>query len=215
MRMLACIFAGLRAKVASEPWIATREEADRFRAAMALVRKWPLTIYDKASMTLDEIVARGRAAIRRGCRMIATDYLQRINVPLRERNEQERIRIARASTALANLVKNTGCTSLLLSQLKRTEGGIPKMSDLRESSQIENDAHLIVLLHRDYDAERGLFQDTGAYVIPKRRFGSSTNKRAFFNRTTATWEDEELPGRADPHQVGSRQWQAGADLLCR
>ena len=124
--------------------------------------------------------------------MIGTDYLQRINVPLREKGEQERLRIARASTAFANLVKDTGCTSLLLSQLRRIQNGnIPTMSDLRESGQIENDAHLIVLLHRDYDAGRGIFKDTGAYVVPKRRFGSPTNKRALFNRTTATWDDGE------------------------
>lgn len=62
--------------------------------------------------------------------------------------------------AIANLVKKTGCTSVVLSQLRRTETmGIPTMQDLRESGQIENDAHLIVLLHRDYDSERGIFKD--------------------------------------------------------
>jgi replicative DNA helicase len=192
LRGLACFVSGLRASVASEPWTANREEADRFRGALQMVSRWPLTIYDRINMTLDEMIARGRAAIRKGCRMIGTDYLQRINVPLREKGEQERLRIARASTAFANLVKDTNCTSLLLSQLRRIQSGsIPTMNDLRESGQIENDAHLIVLLHRDYDAERGIFKDTGAYVVPKRRFGSPTNKRARFDRTTATWEDGE------------------------
>jgi replicative DNA helicase len=144
-------------------------------------------------MTLDQVIARGRAAIHKGCRMIGLDYRQRLEVPVRDKNEQMRLRIARASMALANLVKKTACTSVVLSQLKRTEGmGIPTMQDLRESGQIENDAHLIVLLHRDYDSERGIFKDTGAYVVPKRRFGPPTNKRARFDRFTATWEDGEL-----------------------
>ena len=196
MRGLACFAGGLRASVASEPWTATKEERDRFYAAMAMVRNWPLDIYDGASMTLDQVIARGRAAIHKGCRMIGLDYLQRLEVPVRDKNEQMRLRIARASIALANLVKNTGCTSLVLSQLKRTETmGIPTMQDLRESGQIENDAHLIVLLHRDYDSERGIFKDTGAYVVPKRRFGPPTNKRASFNRVTAIWEDGEAQAR--------------------
>lgn len=83
MRGLACFAGGLRASVASEPWTATREEKESFRGAMAMVRKWPLEIYDNASMTLDQVVARGRAAIHKGCRMIGLDYLQRLEVPVR------------------------------------------------------------------------------------------------------------------------------------
>jgi replicative DNA helicase len=192
LRGLACFHAGLPASVATEPRTATREQVEKFRVAMAAVRKWPLTLYDRANMTLDEMIARGRAAIRKGCRMIGTDYLQRINVPLRDKADQERLRIARASTAFANLVKDTGCTSLLMSQLKRIQiGSIPTMADLRETGQIENDAHLIVLLHRDYDSEKGIFKNTGAYVVCKRRFGSPTNKRARFDYVAATWEDGE------------------------
>jgi replicative DNA helicase len=138
--------------------------------------------------SIESPVAAAAAAIHKGCRMIGLDYLQRLEVPVRDKNEQIRLRIARASMAIANLVKKTGCTSVVLSQLKRTETmGIPTMQDLRESGQIENDAHLIVLLHRDYDSERGIFKDTGAYVVPKRRFGPPTNQRARFGRDTATW----------------------------
>ena len=155
-------------------------------------------------MTLDQVIARGRAAIHGGCRMIGVDYLQRLEVPVKDKNEQMRLRIARASMALANLVKKTGCTSVVLSQLKRTETmGIPTMQDLRESGQIENDAHLIVLLHRDYDAERGIFKDSGAYVVPKRRFGPPTNKRALFNRETATWEDAEPRSQSTWQESGA------------
>lgn len=190
MRGLAAFVGECRASVATEPWQATADERERFYRAMNLVRKWKLSIYDKANMSLDEIIARGRVAIRKGCRLIGVDYLQRVNIPQQEQGEQIRLRVARASTALANLVKDTQCTSLVLSQLRRTENmGIPTMQDLRESGQIENDAHTIILLHRDYDSERGVFKDTGAYVVPKRRFGPPANRRAYFDPTTATWED--------------------------
>jgi replicative DNA helicase len=190
IRGLAAFMGECRACVATEPWQATPRERETFHRALASVRKWKLTIYDKASMTLDEIVARGRVAIRKGCRLIGVDYLQRVNIPAQEKGEQVRLRVARASTTLANLVKDTGCTSIVLSQLRRTENmGVPTMQDLRESGQIENDAHTIILLHRDYDAERGIFMNSGAYVVPKRRFGAPANRRAYFEPTTATWED--------------------------
>jgi replicative DNA helicase len=204
MRGLAAFVSGVRACVATEPWQASKDERKTFYEAMALVRKWPLTIYDRANMTLDEIIARGRSAIRRGCRLIGVDYLQRVNIPSQEKGEQIRLRVARASTALANLVKDTGCTSLVLSQLRRTESmGIPTMQDLRESGQIENDAHTIILLHRDYDAERGIFLNTGAYVVPKRRFGPPANRRAYFANETATWENGDFNVRIS----GSRTYQ--------
>ena len=190
IRGLAAFVGGCRACVATEPWQATPNEREEFLQAIESVRRWKLTIYDKANMTLDEIIARGRVAIRKGCRLIGVDYLQRVNIPAQEKGEQIRLRVARASTALANLVKDTGCTSLVLSQLRRTENmGIPTMQDLRESGQIENDAHTIILLHRDYDAERGIFLNSGAYVVPKRRFGAPANRRAYFEPQTATWED--------------------------
>jgi replicative DNA helicase len=190
LRGLAAFYAGLRASVASEPYTARPDERERFYNAVEVIRKWPLTIYDRASMSLDEIVGRGRVAIRKGCRLIGVDYLQRVYVPQLEKGEQMRLKVARASTALANLVKDTQCTSLVLSQLRRTEAmGIPTMQDLRESGQIENDAHLILLLHRDYDSDKGIFKETGAFVVPKRRFGPPTNRRAYFNSVDASWED--------------------------
>lgn len=194
IRGLATFYSGVRADVAVQPWTADNSEAEKFRAAMAVVREWRssklLSLYGRANMSLDEIIGRGRVAIHHGCRLIGVDYLQRVYVPSSERGEQMRLKVARASTALANLVKDTQCTSLVLSQLKRTETmGIPTMQDLRESGQIENDAHLIVLLHRDYDSEKGIFQSSGAYVVPKRRFGPPANRRAHFNPLDATWED--------------------------
>lgn len=199
VRGLAQIVGGLRAGVATQPETATEDEARRFSAAMRAVKSWNLEIHDKARQSIDEIVSRGRHAIKRGARLIGVDYLQRVYVP---GNETMRLKVAQASTALADMVKDTKCTSVVLSQLKRTESmGIPTMSDLRESGQIENDAHMIVLLHREYDAERGIFGKNGAYVVQKVRFGSPTNRRAYFDTFGATWENGDVS--PEPH------WQEG------
>ena len=95
--------------------------------------------------------------------------------------------------ALADLVKDTPCHSLLLSQLNtgRRSGtdAVPTMFDFRESSQIENDAHTIVLLHRVFDEKQGHYTDDGVILVPKQRFGSPCNIQARFDPVSASWTD--------------------------
>jgi replicative DNA helicase len=91
------------------------------------------------------------------------------------------------------LVKGTQAHSLLLSQIttgrKNGANSIPTMYDFRESSQIENDAHTIILLHRNYDEKQGHHTDQGAAFIPKLRYGVPCNVQLRFDPTTASWTD--------------------------
>ena len=121
-------------------------------------------------------------------------HLQRLKIKSSEQNEPMRLKVARASTALADLVKGTQCHSLLLSQITtgRKSGAlaIPTMFDFRESSQIENDAHTIILLHRQYDEAQGHYTNDGAIFVPKQRFGSPCNIKVRFDPITAAWADD-------------------------
>ena len=151
-----------------------------------------LRLHARASMTLDEVVGLGRIGINRHeTRLIAVDYIQRLKIRGAERDEPMRQKVARASTALADLVKNPPCHSMLLSQLntgrKSGAAAVPTMFDFRESSQIENDARLIVLLHREYDEDQGHYTGKGAIFVPKHTFGTPCNVAARFDDTTATW----------------------------
>ena len=97
--------------------------------------------------------------------------------------------MSQAAMKLSQAVKGTPAHLILLSQLKRREdNGFPQMKDLRESGQIENEAHCIALLWREYDKERGYHLTDGRIIVPKNRFGFSGMVNTTFNTDSATFE---------------------------
>jgi replicative DNA helicase len=153
-------------------------------------------MFARSGLTLDEVIGHARLGMRKyGARLICTDYIQRLKIRASEKDEPIRLRVGRASTALADLVKDTQTHSMLLSQIntgrKNGVAGVPTMFDFRESSQIENDAHTIVLLHREYDEQQAHYTTRGAIFVPKQRNGSPCNMRSWFDPITAAWTDRE------------------------
>jgi replicative DNA helicase len=181
------ILSGVPYKFIRWPHSATEEQAHQIRVAARKVAQWPLSIYDRGGMTLAEILGTARLHIKRhNARLMCVDYLQRITV---NGFKDERLKIAEASRKLADLVKSTKCHLMLLSQLRRREdNSFPNMRDLRESGQIENDAHCIVLLWREFDKDRGCFGTNGMVIIPKQRFGFTGNVKTIFNKDLVVFE---------------------------
>jgi replicative DNA helicase len=189
-RILSLI-SGVPYRCITEPWTCNAADAEKLMRAASRLTEMPLRLHTKAAMTLDEILALARLGIHRyGTRLIVLDYIQRVQVP---GEKDVRLKIAKASTALADLVKDTQAHSLLLSQIttgrKNGANSIPTMYDFRESSQIENDAHTIILLHRNYDEKQGHHTDQGAAFIPKLRYGMPCNVQLRFDSITASWTD--------------------------
>jgi replicative DNA helicase len=201
---LLSLMVGCRYSYVVKPWTCPVDVAESLANAAGEMAEWGsrLRMHDRASMTLDDVLVIGRRGIEKNnCRLIGTDYVQRMKIRQAEKDEPVRLRVGRASTAMADLVKGTQCHSLLLSQINtgRRSGtqATPTMFDFRESSQIENDACTIVLLHRDYDEKEGHFGNTGAIFVPKQRFGSPCNIKAWFDPYTASWLDHDP---AEPHK---------------
>ena len=193
MRLLSLI-CGCRYEAVSKPWVSRPSEAQAVMAAAGHLADMPLRLHDRASLTLDEVIGLARVGINRyGTRLVCLDYIQRLKIKSSERDEPMRLKVARASTAFADLVKGTPCHSLLLSQITtgRKSGAmaVPTMFDFRESSQIENDAHTIILLHRQYDEAQGHYTNDGAIFVPKQRFGSPCNIKVRFDPVSAAWDD--------------------------
>jgi len=145
-------------------------------------------------MSLDEVLALARLGIHHyGTRLVCLDYIQRLKIHGAERDEPVRLRVGRASTALADLVKGTQTHSLVLSQVttgrKNGATSLPTMFDFRESSQIENDAATIILLHRNFDEKQGHFTNEGVAFVPKMRFGTPCNVQLRFDPILAAWTD--------------------------
>jgi replicative DNA helicase len=117
----------------------------------------PLHIDENPDLTLPRLRAQVRHLTRTaGLRLVIVDYLQLMTAPKAENRQGE---VAKLSRGLKLLAKEFGITLIILAQLNRgpehRQDKRPTKSDLRESGAIEQDADIVLLLHRDdaYDRE--------------------------------------------------------------
>jgi len=185
---MASIVSGVPYRFIRFPRNANPQQRDAIKRASLAIGEWPMDIFDRAGMNLREIVASLKFHIaRKGCNLAAVDYIQRVYVP---EQRDVRLQVSEAAKHLAMAVKGTPAHLLLLSQLKRLpDDGLPRMKDLRESGQIENEAHVIALLWRKYDEERGDYGEEAKIILPKSRFGLTGSIDTNFNRDFATYQD--------------------------
>lgn len=158
-------------------------ERQKVRVTAEAAKEIPLYINDTASRLSDVVAVITKMAKVRGCRVIVVDYLQLIESEGGNTREQE---VSRISRRLKTVFKQLGVAGLVVAQLNRgnEQGQIrpPRMSDLRDSGQIEQDADVILLLHRPgyYARENAgdqkdefAAEDRRCFVIPaKNRDGS-------------------------------------------
>lgn len=126
-------------------WLSTGPMARTFRVA-------------RTGRDLQRILAAGRSAARlHGFRVVVVDYLQLVRV---RGQKEKRYEVTEVSNALKELAQEHDVCSLALAQLSRKADDDPnrrpRMSDLKESGDIEQDADQVLLLHRpDLAARRG------------------------------------------------------------
>ena len=127
-----------------------REDWREMTRALAQLSASPLWIDDSGSATVTEIGAKARRMKRdRGLSLVIVDYLQLIAARGRFSNRNEEVSsITRGLKALAKELK---LPVLVLSQLTRAperEERSPQLADLRESGAIEQDADVVLFIHR-------------------------------------------------------------------
>jgi replicative DNA helicase len=134
-------------------------DADMARAARHApdIAAAPLWINDGATLSLPMLRGRIRNLVRTaGLRLVIVDYLQLMQAPRAESRQQA---VAEISRNLKLIAKDFGITVIVLCQLNRgpeqRQEKKPLVSDLRESGAIEQDADIVILLHREdaYDKE--------------------------------------------------------------
>jgi len=118
----------------------------------------PLFIDDTANLSVLEVRAKARRVLsEHGLQLVVVDYLQLMQGRWRAENRQQEI--SEISRSLKALAKELEIPVVALSQLSRaveTRGeSSPRLSDLRESGALEQDADLIMFLHRP-----GLYKDS-------------------------------------------------------
>ncbi len=128
---------------------------DHEKKAMASARdvtsKWPLFVLDQSGQTITRIGSTARRLKRKhNLGLLVIDYLGLIDAEDRKQPRHEQVSIITRRTKL--LARELGVPILLLCQLNReADKEEPRLSHLRESGSIEQDADTVILLHRDDD----------------------------------------------------------------
>lgn len=184
----------------------------RLYTASTILKKAPIIIDDSSGLDITDLRARARRYKRtHGIELIVIDYLQLCNC--REFAKQGRqIETSRISSNIKAMAKELNIPVIVLSQLSRAnekrgeKDEIPKLSDLRDSGAIEQDADVVMLLRRPYmvrstrdDAET---KNLAIVDVAKHRNGETGDVKMRFDSEWTRFGDldpkaEGAPNRAD------------------
>ena len=173
----------------------------RLVSAGGLLREAPLYIDETGALNPLELRARARRmAARHQIKLVVVDYIQLMQVPNTRENRTNEI--SEISRSLKALTKELAVPLIAISQLSRgvenRDNKRPRMSDLRESGGIEQDADLVVFVYRDeYYNKDSPDKGTAEIIIAKQRNGpTGMVKTAFLGQYTRF--DNLAPGYAYP-----------------
>jgi len=206
MRML-CSRARVNLRSVREGFLAERDFPKLTGAAGKLAGA-PLFLDDSAGLSVLQLRAKARRlAQQHGIKLFVVDYIQLLHSTAR-RAENRQQEIADISNGIKALAKELDVPVIVLSQLnrdveKRGAGEAPRLSDLRESGAIEQDADVVGLLYRASreDDESGEERDAVPVnlLIAKQRNGPTGEVSLTFLKPFTRFEsaakisDEDVP----------------------
>ncbi len=155
------------------------EETSRLGRSAEALKNAPIMIDDSSSISIMEMRAKARRVAQKmrdkgGLGMIMVDYLQLVSGTDPKANREQQV--AEISRGLKGMAKELHVPVIVLSQLNRAsekENRVPRLSDLRESGSIEQDADVVLMLARPKDADEK-FQtaaDSADLIVAKQRNG--------------------------------------------
>ena len=161
-------------------WI-RRERWMELAESAAELAQLPIFIDDRSTLKIHELLASARLYIRRhGARLVVVDYLRLVEAPGRDLRE----RVGHVADALRQLAKTERVGVVLLSQLKRPEGGInarPSMLDLKESGDIEAHSHVVLLPYLPISDDGTPIPEEQLLIIGKNRNGCIGSLPVYFD----------------------------------
>jgi replicative DNA helicase len=133
--------------------ISLDEDFNRIRDSLDRLSKAPITIDDQPGNNILKMRSVARRMKREnGLGLIIVDYLQ-LMTPINTRNSDSAVQqVTELSRSLKHLARDLDVPVLALSQLSRAveqRGGKPRLSDLRDSGSIEQDADVVMFIHRE------------------------------------------------------------------
>lgn len=155
----------------------TESDFSKLSNAASSLYKKPIYVDDSPGLTVTEIRAKCRRMRRRpGLGLVVIDYLQLMQGSGQENRQQE---IATISRSLKNLARELDVPVIALSQLNRSmeqrEDKRPRLSDLRESGSLEQDADVVMFIYRHeyYHPEAQETKGIAEVAIAKHRQGAT------------------------------------------
>jgi replicative DNA helicase len=156
--------------------------------AMGILAEAPLYIDDTPGLTVTELRTKARRLQSdKGIKFVVVDYLQLMHGYTRDNRVQE---VSEISQGLKNLARELKLPVIAAAQLNRqmeSRGGKPRLSDLRESGSIEQDADVVMFLHRE-DEE---IKEIVTCAIEKHRNGPTGQFNLYFNGKQVSFFDVE------------------------
>lgn len=175
-------------------------EWSQLSLAMGTLSEGEIYIDDTPGLSILELKAKARRLkSRHDIQLMVVDYMQLMEAPRAENRQQE---ISVISRGLKSLARELGIPIIAVSQLNRAvesrEDNKPRMSDLRESGSIEQDADVIMLLFREeyYATEEKPAKNPGVseIIIAKQRNGPTGTVKLTFLKEFMRFESLAYPG---------------------
>ena len=160
-------------------------EHSRIGAASGQLGEAPIFVDDTPGIGMRELAAKSRRLVQQhDAQIIFIDYLQLMTPPELGRNSNREQQISTMSRNLKALARELNVPIVVLAQLNRgveqrqgkQGSNKPRMSDLRESGAIEQDADVIILLHRDYYYTRNDDDKNQATIIVAKQRNGPTGE---------------------------------------
>ena len=161
-------------------------------ATQGRINEAPLYIDDSPNMTLVEIRAKCRRLKQRaGLKLVVIDYLQLMTSGKRVESRQQEV--SEFSRSLKLLAKELEVPVIAISQLNRgpeqRADKRPALADLRESGAIEQDADMVILLHRDPFDKDGPRAGEADFIVAKHRNGPTADIAVVFQGAFSRFAD--------------------------
>jgi replicative DNA helicase len=208
LRML-CSIARVNLRSIREGFM-SESDFPKLQNAMGKLSSAPLFIDDTAALSILQLRARARRLHQmHGIKLFVVDYLQLLHSTSRRAQENRQQEISDISSGIKALAKELKVPVLVLSQLnrelERDKNRKPRLSDLRESGAIEQDADLVGLLYKPSsgDDDDGNAEEADGVpvnlLIAKQRNGPTGDVNLTFLKSYTRFEsaakvsDEDIP----------------------
>lgn len=183
VRLLANV-SGRNTKVASRnPSQLSSFDRDIMLSATEIMRRLAerIAVYDEPDQTVATIRSTAKKEVESGAKIIIIDYLQLITST--DKSESREREVANISRSLKNLSKELDVPVIVLAQVNRSceaENRVPRLSDLRESGAIEQDANSVIFLH-DTGTKTDTHYKVITMIVAKGRDVGTGYRKLYFN----------------------------------